>query len=61
MDIQKLVKFYQSELKMNSVFGTRGQYTYPESLSLALEVSPSHCHSRLVKVYRVPVIASRDQ
>ena len=38
----------------------------PESLSLPLDVrksiqSPSHCNSRLVKVSRVPVIATRGQ
>ena len=38
----------------------------PESLSLPLDVhksiqSPRHCNSRLVKVSRVPVIATRGQ
>ena len=38
----------------------------PESLSLPLDVrksiqSPGHCNSRLVKVSRVPVIATRGQ
>ena len=38
----------------------------PESLSLPLDVhksiqSPRHCNSRLVKVSRVPVIATRSQ
>ena len=38
----------------------------PESLSLSLDVrksiqSPRHCNSRLVKVSRVPVIATRGQ